>query len=67
MVLLDTLFLKPFHADVDIVYYLHGAVTSLKPRLMFVFKPHRFFLISYCGAGIGISRVTEEKDLHLCQ
>ena len=51
VVFLDTLLLRPFHADVDIVYYLHGAVTSLKPRPLLVFKPHRFFLFATAELG----------------
>jgi glycosyltransferase involved in cell wall biosynthesis len=64
VVFVDTLFLRPFHADVDVVYYLHGAVTTLKPRPPLVFKPHRFFLLATAELGSAY-HVLQRKRTHI--
>jgi glycosyltransferase involved in cell wall biosynthesis len=48
---LDTLFLRPFRAGTRIVFYLHGAITTPRPRPTFTLKPHRLFLHSILSLG----------------
>jgi len=51
LLLLDTLFLWPFRAGTRIVFYLHGAIITSKPRPVFTLKPHRLFLHGLLGLG----------------
>jgi len=51
LLLLDTLFLRPFRVGARIVFYLHGAVTTPRPRPVFTLKPHRLFLHGLLGLG----------------
>ena len=51
LLFLDTLFLRPFRAGIRIVFYLHGAVMTSKPRPVFTLKPHRLFLHGFLSLG----------------
>jgi glycosyltransferase involved in cell wall biosynthesis len=51
LLLLDTLFLRPFRAGTRIVFYLHGAIMTSKPRPVFTLKPHRLFLHGLLSLG----------------
>jgi len=51
LLFLDTLFLRPFRAGTRIVFYLHGAVITSKPRPILTLKPHRLFLHGLLSLG----------------
>jgi hypothetical protein len=51
LLFLDTLFLRPFRAGTRIVFYLHGAIMTSKPRPVFTLKPHRLFLHGLLSLG----------------
>jgi glycosyltransferase involved in cell wall biosynthesis len=51
LLFLDTLFLRPFRAGTRMVFYLHGAVMTSKPRPVFTLKPHRLFLHGLLSLG----------------
>jgi glycosyltransferase involved in cell wall biosynthesis len=51
LLFLDTLFLWPFRAGTRIVFYLHGAIMTTKPRPVFTLKPHRLFLHGLLSLG----------------
>jgi glycosyltransferase involved in cell wall biosynthesis len=51
LLLLDTLFLRPFRAGTRMVFYLHGAIMTSKPRPVFTLKPHRLFLHGLLSLG----------------
>jgi hypothetical protein len=51
LLFLDTLFLRPFRAGTRIVFYLHGAIMTSKPRSVFTLKLHRLFLHGLLSLG----------------
>jgi hypothetical protein len=54
LLFLDTLFLRPFRAGTRIVFYLHGAIMTSKPRPVFTPKPHRLLLHGFLSLGLGM-------------
>jgi glycosyltransferase involved in cell wall biosynthesis len=64
LLFLDTLFLRPFRAGTRMVFYLHGAVMTSKPRPVFTLKPHRLFLHGLLSLGSRYNVLTR-KTTHV--
>jgi len=66
LLFLDSLFLQPFHTNKNknIIFYLHGAITTPRPRPVFTLKPHRLFLHAFLSLGSKYSILTDAKNVY---